>query len=253
MIKLDEEKYSLYDNKLFLFIDVKDLNLKKIGSGTEADIYRFNNDYLLKIYKEGLIDEKSEIYNEFRLEEIACLRNRVKNTNLLYGPVYINQEFSGALTYNHRYAPNLNILDLIPSTKYKLRIFQELLENLKEFESNGMYHIDITEENVLLPFLKSPKIIDTDGKSIRLDEDRNSYYEYRMYGGLFDLMLRRLFDYDIQEETPDNYLQEAFKGYKIDPAFIYELRKEKYNYELMRDFLTYLKTNKILSYKKETK
>lgn len=253
MIKLDEEDYSLYMNRLYLFDEIRNLHLKKIGSGTEADIYKFNKEYLLKIYKDQLLEEKSEIYNDDRLEQIASLRNKLKNTNLVFGPVYINQEFSGALTYNHRCAPNLNILDLIPSTKYKLRIFQELLENLREFENNNLYHIDITEKNVLLPFFKSPKIIDTDANSIRFEEDRNSYYEYRMYGGLFDLMLRRLFHYDMQGDVPDNYLQEAFKGYNIDPVFMHELSNEKYNYELMRDFLTYLKNSKILSYKRETK
>ena len=51
MIKLDEEDYSLYMNRLYLFDEIRNLHLKKIGSGSEADIQKFNKEYLLKIYK----------------------------------------------------------------------------------------------------------------------------------------------------------------------------------------------------------
>lgn len=253
MTKLDDEYYVLRNNRLFLFIDsgrISSLNLKKIGSGTEADVYEFDENYLIKIYKDGLIDRYKEIYNEERIKEIAEKRDEIEKTNLVYGPVYINQEFRGVLTHNHRYSFNFNIIDFIPSIKFKIQKLLELTENLRELEKNGIYHIDITEDNVLLSPFQIPKIIDTDGKSIRLNNDKNNYYQYRMYGGLFDLFLRKIFSFDIEKYQSDDYLEAAFDGYNIDSSFLSELSKEKYNYELMRDFLNYLKDSKVLSYKR---
>ena len=249
MKKLD---YEIVDNKFYFYTEEEkeDLKLRRLGGGTEADIYVFNNQYLIKIYKEELLEDKSEIYNEDRILEIASLREKIKKTNLLYGPMYINGEFKGCITHNHRYACNLHYMGLIPSTNYKIDRFTEINEALFELEKKGIYHIDIIPENVLLSKFKTAHIIDVDGKSVRLREDRNGYYSKKMYGNLFDMILDKLFDYKIDEnEVSDFYIDEAFSLYDIKNSFKEELYDEKFSYELMKEFLEYLKQDEVLKKK----
>lgn len=249
MKKLD---YDVVDNKFYFYTDgeKEELKLRRIGGGTEADIYVLNKQYLVKIYKEELIEDKPEIYNEDRILEIASLRGKIKKTNLLYGPMYINGEFKGCITYNHRYACNLNYMGLIPSTNYKIDRLLEVNEALCELEKNGIYHIDIIPENVLLSKFKTAHIIDVDGKSVRLREDRNGYYSKKMYGNLFDMILDKLFYYRVDEnEMSHFYIDEAFSSYDIKSCFKEELYSEKFSYELMRDFLQSLKQDEVLKKK----
>lgn len=250
-------KHDVLDGfKLFLSKSPIELKLKKIGSGTEADIYKYNNKFLIKQYKKDLLIQIKEIYNEERILKIASMRDRIKNTNLLYGPVYINDSFIGALLYNHRFSPNLNFFDVITNINFKINKLLELTNNLKELEDNNIYHIDLISKNVLLQYMKDIKIIDIDGKSARFEEDRNGYYKNKMYGSLFDLVLEKLFLFDIDSyennifvENNINYLDIAFEKYDIDNSYIEEFNKEKYSYQLLRDFLLYLKDYKILQKK----
>lgn len=93
------------------------------------------------------------------------------------------------------------------------------------------------------------KIIDIDGKSVRLNDKKGSY-QARMYGNLFDLILDKVFDYQVDEnDLSDFYIEEAFDGYDISDSFIEELNKNRFNYELLKDFLNYLNKDDILKKK----
>ncbi len=267
MLKLKKYDYSIYGNKLYLFTDNEDkdsLKLRKIGSGTEADIYYFNKDILFKIYKRELIDTNPKIYNELRIEEIASKRNILKKSKLLIGPIYINGEFRGCMIHNHRFAPKFNFVKLIPNNDYVINRFIEVADALKELEDNNMCHKDLREENILLPKLKKSELIDLDGKSIIFYGDSKKNYSAEMYDKLFQLILHIIFDvyYDNENELIDesiliydklqiyeNFIYEAFKSYKIPNSFIEEFSKRDSSYELIYNFLNFLKKDKILDKK----
>lgn len=264
MLKLNNDNCIIIDNKFYLYINEESTNLplKKIGSGTEADVYIFKGNILFKIYKQELLDEKLEIYNENRICEISEKRNIIKKTKLTFGPVYINGEFRGAAVYYHRLAPNFNYVTLIPSDNYVIDRFDEVLTELNEFEKNNMYYMDLNPKNILLPRFKSSQIIDCDGKSICLCEDKDNYCKKIMYDGFRDLMLEKLFDveFEVLEEYKnvdlylylnkfDELIDEVSDQYGISEEFRNEFKSTLLNYEILKNFLNYLKKDKILSKK----
>lgn len=260
MLKLDKDNCITIENKIYLFTDEEKFPLRKIGSGTEASLYAFKKNLLIKLYKEELLYEKTQIYNEDRICEIAKKRDIIKKSELPFGPVYINGEFRGAAVYYHRLAPNFNYVNMILSDDYVINRFNEVLDSLKEFEDNGMYYIDLVPTNILLPKLKHSQIIDCDGKSIRLTEDRNGSYKEMMYHGFRDLMLEKIFD--IEPETLEEYkdadsysnayselIDDICDKYAISEEFRNEFNSASQDYEKLKDFLTYLKQDKVLSKK----
>ena len=255
MKKLAKDNYDLYGNKLYIFSDnLEELNLKKVGEGTEGTLYVLDNKHLIKIYRPNLIEEQEEIYNEFRIEEIARRRDFVRNTHLVYGPVFLNGEFSGALTHFHRFSPSLDILNYIPSKDYKIDRFLEINENLHELENNGIYYVDLTSKNVLLPRLKKTRIIDTDGKSTKLGNYDKEFYKRKMYESLFYLILEILFHFDIEEyekedHMDENYIEMIFENTKVDKDVLTQLRYERYSYDLIKKLLIELKEKKVLELK----
>lgn len=250
MVKSKGFYYEVYKNGVYLYIDNFDINnlrLRKIGQGEEANVYYFNRDILFKIYKKGIIEGNENIYNEDRINEIAARRKLIIKSKLLYGPIYINGEFAGCTVYNHRYAPRFIIIKMIPSNNYALDRFVEVIDAIRELEINDMYHMDLRPENILIPKFKKSELIDLDGKSMILSDKDNSEYSKKMYNNLFNLMLKLLFDFFYKDcSNHDKYIDEAFKYYKIDKSFISEFYKENFDYEILYDFLSYLKTDKVL-------
>ena len=146
----------------------------------------------------------------------------------------------------------MNIFLIIPSIDYKINRMNELLCNVKELQDNGIFHFDLTAENLLLPYMKHIKIIDCDGKSIEFSNRKNEYYETIVYRNLFILMLNQLFnftnceDQSLLENYNDCSIESFLSGFNIDSSLIDDIQKERYCYELLRDFLMYVKNNKIL-------
>lgn len=249
---MKKTNYIANNNRFYFYTEndrIDELGLRRLGGGTEADIYVLSNQFLIKIYKEQLIEDKPEIYNDSRILEIASKRDLVRRTILTYGPVYINDKFKGCIIYYHRKSCNFNYIGLIPSNNYRLKRLIEINDSLRELELNNLYHIDIRPSNVLLVKFMNSKIIDIDGKSVRLNDKKGSY-QARMYGNLFDLILDKVFDYQVDEnDLSDFYIEDAFGGYNISDSFIRELNKNKFNYELLKDFLNYLKKDDILKKK----
>lgn len=246
---MKKTNYIVDGNRFYFYTEtgrIDELGLRRLDGGTEADIYVLSNKLLIKVYKEQLLEEKPQIYNDERILEIASKRDLIRKTTLTYGPMYINDEFKGCIIYYYRKSYNFNYIGLIPSNDYRLNRLIEINDNLRELELNGLYHIDITPSNVLLVKFMNSKIIDIDGKSVRLNDKKGSY-QSRMYGNLFDLILDKIFDYQINEnDLSDFYIEKAFDGYDINANFIRELNKNKFNYELLKDFLNYLRKDDIL-------
>lgn len=249
---MKKNNYIVNENKFYFYTEngkIDDLGLKRLGGGTEADIYILSNKLLIKVYKEELIKEKPEIYNADRILEIASKRDLIRKTALTYGPMYINDEFKGCIIYYHRYSYNFDYIGLISSNDFRLNRLSEINDSLRELELNSLYHIDVTPNNILLYKFMSSKIIDIDGKSVRLNDKKGSY-QSRMYGNLFDLILDKIFDYQVSEnELSDFYIEDAFEGYNISDSFIRELNRNKFNYELLKDFLNYLRKDNVLKKK----
>lgn len=242
-------------NKVYLYTDSdsEELGLKKIGNGTEADVYVYNKDMLIKLYKKELIESNPEIYNEDRILEIADKKRVIKKSKLTYGPVYINGKFRGCALYYHRFAPNFNFIGYLPYNDYKFNRINDVLDELEELDENNMYYLDLTPNNILVPKFKKTELIDADGKSIELSKCKDDFYRKKMYGGFFYLLFETVFGlyYDeIKEYINDDefnlLLDNIFDEYHISDEFREEFKKEMFDYEILKDFLLYLKEDKVL-------
>lgn len=247
-----DKNCSIVDNKTYLYLDVEDvsnLNLKKIGQGTEADIYYFNKDMLLKVYKKNLIDDMPEIYNEERIKEISR-KKRIDQNSLPIGPLYLYGDFIGCTICNHKHTVDLNGLNYVIGLENKVNILIDINEKLHQLEQNKMYYVGLKSSNILLEKLKTPTIVGMDGNSIRLSEDKNNYYSFRMYCEFFNLIVEKLFNY---VGVLDNQISidEVFEPYNIPKELRKEFYKENYNYEVIKQFLYYIKDN--VSYIKKIK
>ena len=105
-----------------------------------------------------------------------------------------------------------------------------------------------------MPKLKKIRIIDTDGKSTKLDDYDKDYYRNKMYENLYLLILEKLFYFDIEsyedeDHLDEDYLEELFQNTKINPDILSEIRYGRFNYELMKQFLIQLKEEKKLELK----
>lgn len=234
-----DKNCSIVENKTYLYMDIDDiseLNLKKIGQGSEADIYKFNRDLLFKVYKKELIDEMSEIYNDDRIDEISR-KKKINKRVLPMGPLYLHGDFIGCTIPNCKFPLNF---DYVIGLDNKINKLIEINEKLHNLEQNNMYYVGLKSSNILLQGLKTPEIIGIDGNSIRLMEDRNGYYSYRMYSEFFYLIIEKIFKYKIPFSNQIS-IDEVFKKYDIPNKLIKEFYNENYNYKTIRDFLYYIK------------
>lgn len=250
-----ESNCIIVGNKVYLYTDDdnEELGLKKIGSGTEADVYVYNSDMLIKIYKKELLEENPEIYNEDRILEIADKKRCIKKSKLTYGPVFINGDFRGCALYYHKYAPSFNFIGFLPYNNYKFNRINDVLDELDEFAKNNMYYVDLTPNNILVPKLQKSALIDADGKSIKISPVDKEYCSKKMYGDFFDLMLETVFGmhYKEIEEYKDNdefdvLIDSIFDEYHMSKEFREEFKNELFSYETLKDFALYLKQDKIL-------
>ncbi len=239
---MTEKNCSIVDNKTYLYMDIddiSDLSFKKIGQGSEADIYKFNRDILFKVYKKELIDEMEEIYNAERIDELSMKKGINKNI-LPIGPLYLYGDFIGCTIHNCRFSLDFDYFDYVIGLDNKIDKLIEINEKLHDLEQNNMYYIDLKSSNILLQRLKTPEIVGIDGNSVRLMEDRNGYYSYRMYSEFFCLIIEKIFRYKMPFSNQIS-IDEVFESYNIPKKLKKEFYNENYNYEVIRDFLYYIK------------
>lgn len=158
--------------------DISKMNL--IGSGTDGFVYKYNNKYLVKIYRSFLktVDEDSpmKIYNigDYKkmtnnynngigyydnenvrlmakdgLKKAIEKQENVKLTQLPTDIVYIDNKFSGCLVTKVR-GVQIHKLSFLPMS-FKMRIVEKLIDKLKELYANNIYHVDLSNS----PFVET--------------------------------------------------------------------------------------------------
>ena len=160
--------------------DIK--NLKKVGKGTEGEVYKKDRNTLYKIYTRPLnsedsinyinnnnldefgvrINDKStKVYNNFEpypyylddngikkvydenvIFEAIKRQKNVFMSDLPKAPIYVDGKFDGCVIKKHNFSTDLHNTSFLPIRK-KLQILKELLEKVKELTDNYIYTVDL--------------------------------------------------------------------------------------------------------------
>ena len=146
--------------------------LKEIGNGTEGRIFKYNNEYLIKIYRSELkniiknsfnynnknslkLDKNIEYISYFiddndkyiktkherNIKQAIRKKDIIKRSNLPTNLVYINEAFAGCLLKKIN-GIQIHKLSGMPY-KYKKKIIKNLLLDIEELLNNYIYHTDI--------------------------------------------------------------------------------------------------------------
>jgi hypothetical protein len=227
--------------------------LKKIDSGTDAQIYKLTNDLLLKIYHnqkqydniQNLLsldikttkptkfknDCHTQSYcyddNGIRLgyaQIIKFAKNKQANitkTTLPLNPVYINNLFRGCILKYHKHYYPISYFTFLP-IKAKLKIVKKLLEKIKELLEYNVYTIDLYNKkyndyphnNIVVNFNLNPEIVDLDGQSVAYTANFNENFYQQTLFGLTSLLLEFLYDQELDEYYSEFYVyQEYYQDY----------------------------------------
>lgn len=169
--------------------------LKQIGSGSDGKVFKYNNNIVLKFYREnllkikeyeGLMQKEDKTYNKInkikwkdinklhyyiiddekiriRLNEainrIVKRQEKLKRNNLPKGPVYFNGKFAGCY-YKKLSGIQIHKLTGLP-IKHKYKLIKSLLLDIEELINNNIYHIDLANS-----YLHESYLDDEEGKSI---------------------------------------------------------------------------------------
>jgi len=150
--------------------DVKKLLPNEVGRGSDGMVFKYNKEYLIKLYHNKLRFMKSKITDVNILktffyepityydEENVKLRSssaidmtinrqkEVKRTHLPKAPVYINNRFSGYLI-KRLSGVQIHKLSGMP-LMYKKAIIEEVLKSVDELFKNYIYHIDLANSPI---------------------------------------------------------------------------------------------------------
>lgn len=169
--------------------------LKQIGSGSDGKVFKYNNDIVLKFYRENLFkikeyerlmqkedktynkdkkikwkdinklhyyiieDEKIRIRSNEAIDRIVKRQENLKRNNLPKGPVYFNNKFAGCY-YKKLSGIQIHKLTGLP-IKHKYKLIKSLLLDIEELINNNIYHIDLANS-----YLHESYLDDEEGKSI---------------------------------------------------------------------------------------
>lgn len=152
--------------------DFNKLLSKEIGHGTDGAVFKYTNEYLIKIYHSSLRkmnnqnsdDSDIKIYdgnvqnNNFcepinyyyldvklrssnAIDLVIDKQKYIKRTHLPQAPVYIDERFSGYVLKKIN-GIQIHKLRAMP-LKYKLKIIEDVIISVKELLDNYIYHIDL--------------------------------------------------------------------------------------------------------------
>ena len=169
--------------------------LKQIGSGSDGKVFKYNNDIVLKFYRENLLkikeyerlmqkedktynkdkkikwkdinklhyyiieDEKIRIRSNEAIDRIVKRQENLKRNNLPKGPVYFNNKFAGCY-YKKLSGIQIHKLTGLP-IKHKYKLIKSLLLDIEELINNNIYHIDLANS-----YLHESYLDEEEGKSI---------------------------------------------------------------------------------------
>lgn len=153
--------------------DVRNLLAKEIGHGTDGMVFKYDKDYLIKLYHSKLkfldckvtddsdikiytgnisknnfyepityFDEEDvKLRSNYSIDMIINRQSEVKRTHLPKAPVYIDNRFAGYLIKKIS-GIQIHKLSGMP-LNYKKIIMQEVIESVAELLENYIYHVDL--------------------------------------------------------------------------------------------------------------
>lgn len=235
--------------------DLYNLRNKYIGSGTEANVFNAGNGMLYKVYKAydelirepGVGDKYSSFYSEQNIITAMSRQPYIHNTSLPLAPLYIDDEFRGCVIKKHSFCFPIQGINML-SKKRIIIILKKLLNDVKEWCDNGVYHLDLSTKeidskphsNVLVNISGIPKIIDLDGKSTIYSDSSDLNYEYRSYLSLSTLILELLYDIDPNDDMDYNDVSSLLKQiYRrgVNIELIESMLRCEADYKILNDTL----------------
>lgn len=195
------------------------LRNRRIGSGTEANVYDAGKGILYKIYKpyDELLEELnyydglniSSVYSDKHIKTAIERQQYVTKTDLPKAPIYSSdKKFIGCSLKKHTFCRPMQSITMLPIKKQAI-ILKRLLDAVKELCDNYIYPHDLCvkeidgkpHSNVLVTLNGLPKIIDLDGKSTIYTKDKSEQDEYLSYVTLTALINEILFDVDSKDDV----------------------------------------------------
>ncbi|MBE6153179.1 MAG: hypothetical protein E7166_03015 [Firmicutes bacterium] len=203
---------------------------------SEGELRRYNNNELIKRYN------NPDDYDLEKLEYLIFNYGSKLKTKMPLAPVYIDEQFSGALLKNFNNSYPFGALKNIKNLSVKISKLRVLMSRLIELAKNNLYTTDLHSFNVLLTGNNlDVQIIDVDRNGLEITKQFNKkLYDYMTYE-YNKLILEVLFD----EYSPifDHSIKRTIKIlelYKIKNYYIDHIIKRKTNFKFSKDFLEYI-------------
>ena len=144
------------------FIKPKELELGYIGGGDEGSVYRFHNQYAVKVFNSKYYDKKDRLDRKMRkVKELMQIKDQ--SFTFPIGLVTTNGQRTNG--YYTKFIPGKKSLRDLSFEWNREKILSILLEAeaaLKRIHKKGIIVGDLKEENILLDKGDHPIFIDTD-------------------------------------------------------------------------------------------
>lgn len=128
--------------------------------GREGNLYRVKKN-LYKLY------HNPYLYSAHRLQEIISYQKWLQYTTLPIGPIYVLDQFIGAILKEHIDSKPFSSLKTC-SREFQIEKLKELIRNLEELHEVGLTLHDFDIYNVLILKTGQIELIDLDGDNICL-------------------------------------------------------------------------------------
>ena len=151
--------------------DIK--NSMYLGSGMFSNVYKFDDEYAIKIYKE-FVKESFDKYipnpelkfKKFKLNRLIKLDKMIDNTDLVQDIVYVDGKFKGVKLHYY----NGKLLNELMDEKFAIKVDYavQLIKNSKQLLDFKIYPMDYKLNNIMLDKNNNVKIIDLDDKHTKV-------------------------------------------------------------------------------------
>jgi len=217
------------------FIDEREIRIGEyLGSGNFGAVYQYD-DYAIKIYHELVKTDFGEyvsnpcLKSKRNLKRLVMRNSKIKNSNLIFDLLYINNEFKGVV---YKYFEAQDLGKVIDSTTFseKQNISYQLINNTKELNRHCIYHLDSKLNNILYNG-EEIKIIDLDDVFTKITHIPNLLLQQR---GLKSLRQTINYIFCADQYSFDDDLLILLDSYKqFNPFF-----KELYvSYKSLKNFV----------------
>ncbi len=131
--------------------DIK--KLENIGSGAFGTVYRFNDDYAIKVYHDkvktgfGLLANNPQLRRMDKAIKLKRINKKLEYTDLVQDLLYIDGKYAGIVIPYYE-GTTLNHMMNAP-IELKIDISKQLVRNCKELTSNNIYPLDFKLNNMM--------------------------------------------------------------------------------------------------------